>query len=582
MKTKTVFLIIIILAMLTGCSSRRAAAEPYETYTVIDTFPVAVNAPVTPAAIPLTTACLAAQFIQNMIQDFDRPHVQIAETRIDRFEKIGEYEHPTAGMVELWAFNFSIRVEYEPFVRFSGANAQPGPGGWTHPVPLLGNMVSHLVFARQAGDLTLLGAIDWNTTIRVPEAETPWTTEMLLTQFLEHINLLLPVTFPGNHRLVYVHMEDNWYMRFLVSQPVIQGDGGIWAIERWQNFGHWGTNDVVFDIPQCDVLTIAEFYAEQQHRFDAGQEPHLGDPVAVVHTFLDGFIRYETIVGVYDASGPNPMARTNAHGPFHLPDAQQPHHSTEWPTDFRGDFVYFREYVQLRERKLAELGGLAFNQAYHFRMDCGRFALISGWRPMLTHEEFTRYHRGYDIPRQLGDFILAGINVQDYFLDAIRVYNRPVPPNFLGPANNLFANYESLPGGEVFARNLYVAAIYAVYVNSHGQYVVMGITPSFGANIPDLMWGMQYSRVSLGGYGEFYFIGGRDRYAVAMFKNARTQQIIELGFMAPGFPVSEILDAMSGHDFRGIRTATGAELTELIYAFNPRELFEKYVWLFTQ
>ena len=576
MKNKIAILIFAFTLALTACgrgtSQPAYPAGPTAPYNPAAPQPAAVSAPV---SRPVTPQELAELFIQNKIRDYDRPHVQIAETRIDRLEKLGEYEHPTSGTIELWAFNFSLRVEYEPFVRFSGANAQPCPQGWTHPTALLGNFVSHLVFARRGDDLTLLGPIDWSMNIGVPEAEMPWTTEMLLIQFLEHKNLLLPVTFPGNHRFVYVRMDEGGsYMRFLLSQPVTQGDGGIWTIDRWQNFTRFWSNDAFFYHPQCDTLNVAEFYAQQQRRFDAGELPHLGDPAAVVRAFLDDFIRYDTIVGVYDASGANPTARINAHGPISIQGCE--HSNTEWPTDFRGDF--FREYVELRERKLAELGGLAFNRAYHFRMDCGRHGLISGWRPMLTRAEFIRYFPRYDMPAQLGDFTLAGITVNDLFLDAIRVYNRPVPPVFMGRLVTLFADYEVLPVGRVFTRNLHAAEIYAVYVNSRGQYVLMGIAPSFGSDIPSLMWGMQYSRVDMGALGEFYFIGGRDRYAVAMFKNENTQQVISLGFFAPGFPTSDVLDGMMWHDFRGLRAASMEELTELIRTFDPRALFEEYGW----
>ena len=555
---KKITLLIVIALALTACGrSASPPTEPHETYI--------------PIAAPATAYDYAGSFIQTLIQEFDRPHIEIAETRIDRFEKIAEYDHPTSGIIELWAFNFSLRVEYELFVRWSGPNAQPCPDGWAHQSGVLGDVISHLVFARRGDDLDLLGPISWATGIHAPNEETPWTTEILLIKFLEYKNLLLPVMFPGNHSFVYVRMQEDVYMRFMLSQPVTQGDGGIWAIERWQNFAHWGSNSVFFDHPQCDTSTIAEFYAEQQRRFDAGLEPYLGSPGAVVRAFLQDFIHYELIVGVYDVSGPNPTARVNAHGPLPMADAEGV--TGDWPTDFRGDFG--PEYVEIRERKLAEVN-LAFDEAYHFRMDDGRYALISGWRPMLTRDEFSRYCTGFHVPAQIGDFTLVGINVQDFFLDTIRVYNRPVPPNLISFANRFFSNYGELPLGEVFARNIWVSEFYAVYVNSHGQYVMMGVSPSYGVDIATLMWGKSYTRTAIGQYGEFYFIGGRNRYAVVMHHNESLQQIITFGFINPDFSPTESLRWLI--DFKDTQIASSEELTELIYAFDPQALFEEYRW----
>lgn len=558
---KKIIMFIVLAMAITACGrGAPPPAEPNEMYNTI--------------ARPATTYDYADWFIQNLVQEFDRPHIEIAETRINRFEKIAKYDHPTSGTIELWAFNFSLRVEYELFVRWSGANAQPSPSGWVHQHALFGDMVSHLVFARRNGNLDFLGPIDWGTGIRVPTEETPWTTEILLIQFLEYKNLLLPVMFPGNHSFVYVRMQDDLYMRFMLSQPVTQGDGGIWAIERWQNFAHWGSNSVFFDHPQCDTSTIAEFYAQQQRRFDAGLEPYLGTPGAVVRAFLEDFISYEAIVGVYDVIGTNPTAQVNAHGPFPLAETEWT--TTEWPTDFRGDFG--PEYIEVRELKLAELG-LAFNEAYHFRMDDGQFALISGWRPMLTGDEFARYCPGFRVPAQVGDFVLVGVTVQDFFLDTIRVYNRPVPSNLISFSNRFFSDFGELPFGEVFARNIWISTFYAVYVNNYGQYVMMGVSPSYGVDISTLMWGKSSTRTAVGRYGEFYFIGGRDRYAVVMHHNENVQQIITLGFLNPDFSPMESMQWLN--DFRDTQVASKEELTQLIYAFNPQALFEEYSWPLT-
>ena len=581
MKRKLILVFAIILA-LTACG--RGTSQEVETDYTISNQDIPISAPAGQAttATPANMDGFAEQHIETLIQSYDHPHIRIVDTRIDRFEKLAEFDHLIPGTVELWAFNFSIQVEYEAFIRWSGPNAMPDENGWTHSLSIFGDMVTHLVFSRIGGDVTLIGPISWNMGIGFAYPATPWNMEIIMRQFLEHENMLPPVKFSGNHYFVYARHQDDMYSRFLMSQPITQGDGGIWAIDRWQSFNIWGSHSSIFDIPQSDTLAIMEYYEELQREFDAGRLPYLGNPEDVVRAFFDETqIMDATILGVYpvDLSASNPADLPNLHGPVRMTDTEMSIRNTEWPTDFRSTWA--PQYTAIREQKLEKFGGLAYNEAYHFRMDDGRYALITGWRPMLTREEFMYYYPGYDMPAQIGDFTLVGINVNDLILDAIRIYNRPMPThassilNFFSPDT-----HEPLPIGEVFTRNVWAFALYAVYVNNAGEYVSLSISPSHGANVSSLLWAMQYTRAEIDGYGEFYFAGGNNRYAAVVHKSEHAQQIIELAFIDPDIFTADSWGWLHSHDFKGVHVASEARLTELVRMFNPRALFERYHWFF--
>lgn len=83
-------------------------------------------------------------------------------------------------------------------------------------------------------------------------------------------------TYDGEH--VYArYINSNWTvsMSMTLSQPVRQGEGGIWCVERWHddNYGN-----LYYVMPGNGVETSAEYYQRLQAEADAGQHPELLDP----------------------------------------------------------------------------------------------------------------------------------------------------------------------------------------------------------------------------------------------------------------------------------------------------------------
>lgn len=105
----------------------------------------------------------------------------------------------------------------------------------------------------------------------------------MVRALLEEKGYLTPETYPGNHIIVDVslHQQKGYSdQRLLLSQPVKQGDGGIWCVERWSDeLGHLYYNYV--SGAEEDV-----YHAEQQAQCDEGHKVGLLNPEDVAMTFL--------------------------------------------------------------------------------------------------------------------------------------------------------------------------------------------------------------------------------------------------------------------------------------------------------
>lgn len=92
--------------------------------------------------------------------------------------------------------------------------------------------------------------------------------------------LRAPFTYPGAHRwpeyYPYLAISGSYKsaMRLTLSQPVKQGEGGIWCVERW----HDANNTCYLWYPQDTDLSAADYYAQLQAQADAGEADWALDP----------------------------------------------------------------------------------------------------------------------------------------------------------------------------------------------------------------------------------------------------------------------------------------------------------------
>lgn len=97
--------------------------------------------------------------------------------------------------------------------------------------------------------------------------------------------------FGGTHRYINYHTPD-WSesITLLLSQPVRQGEGGIWCVEGYFN-NHIGGSILV--LPRDTGMTIADFYAQLQEQTDQGQRTDLLTPEGAAMDWLSS--RYDGV-----------------------------------------------------------------------------------------------------------------------------------------------------------------------------------------------------------------------------------------------------------------------------------------------
>ena len=158
--------------------------------------------------------------------------------------------------------------------------------------------------------------------------------------------------------------------------------------------------------------------------------------------------------------------------------------------------VFSREpqHLALREQVMAQIGGLAFNEAYMFALGDGTYALITGWRPLTSGAELNRYFPHINLPDQIGDFTLRRITVENggiadgmwIYRDrtaAVRMhplYGESFWPPEPTPVNQIFTMF----GGLDIPPPMW--AFYALFEDSAGNFV--GLTAQMSLVVADNEW----------------------------------------------------------------------------------------------
>ena len=85
------------------------------------------------------------------------------------------------------------------------------------------------------------------------------------------------------------------YYQLLLRQPARQGEGGIWAVDRWIDKS--GSQSLYF--PDSGK-PAAEHYAELQEQCDAGEHPELLAPAGAAAAFVTDYFGHETVDGSFE------------------------------------------------------------------------------------------------------------------------------------------------------------------------------------------------------------------------------------------------------------------------------------------
>ncbi|WP_405112255.1 M56 family metallopeptidase [Paenibacillus sp. FSL K6-1217] len=217
----------------------------------------------------------AQQFINTVITSYSTrvPDLTFKEPVITKWEQIGEYDKLLDIPVSLWALEYRLKPENTDLLKQLGdVSVEEGmlteEGGMGKPM---------LVFSYKDSVADYLGVIrDGEHDMTSPAGQ-----EMALRVFLEEKGQLPHETFSGQHVLVQFPLTTGETSQLLLSQPVKQGDAGIWTVERWKD-----TNgNEYYHTPQTEK-TLEAYYADQQSGAEQGKDASLFDPVEVAVQYI--------------------------------------------------------------------------------------------------------------------------------------------------------------------------------------------------------------------------------------------------------------------------------------------------------
>ena len=129
--------------------------------------------------------------------------------------------------------------------------------------------------------------------------------------------------------------------------------------------------------------------------------------------------------------------------------------------------------AQQIERVLEAIGGLAYYEAYQFRLPNRQYVILTGFRPLLSVAEVQRYYPDIILPEQVEEFtfqyfVTFGQGMEPMIGDG---------PFQQGRINQDPDELEDLPCQEVFVRPLTVHAFSAVYANPLGERILLSVSP---------------------------------------------------------------------------------------------------------
>ncbi|NLC10940.1 MAG: hypothetical protein GX767_01630, partial [Firmicutes bacterium] len=229
----------------------------------------------------LTVEDYAHRFIEETIAAYvtDDNYFKIIDSKITKMEKIASFaELLPAIRLEIWSLEY--RLKPQDLSKITLAGGMNEVDGWITEQTSMGKPMLVFSYENSTENSTpqYLGPI-WSGEA---DFSTPAGQEVALRIFLENGGVLPKETYSGNHIVVKFPLSTGETSQLFLSQPVVQGDRGIWCVERWMD----GNGTVYHVTPDTD-RTISEYYKELQNEADGGDKPWLQDPLQVAVEFIN-------------------------------------------------------------------------------------------------------------------------------------------------------------------------------------------------------------------------------------------------------------------------------------------------------
>ncbi|HHU75268.1 MAG TPA: M56 family metallopeptidase, partial [Firmicutes bacterium] len=236
----------------------------------------------------------ARQYMDERIKTYEETignwkeidNFKIVDSKITKLEKMATFDNLLSSPVELWDFEYRLKPNIDLDVMPMGV---PTDDGWiTETADDMGKPI--LVVSYEGAKLQYLGHIFWGA---FADFSTPANQETALREFLERMELLSPETYSGDHVIVKFPLSTGETCQLFLSQPAVQGEHGIWCVERWMD----GNGTVYYETPDTEGLP-ADYYRGLQKEVGQGHRPGLLDPLQVAIEFIkNGLGQWQVTMG---------------------------------------------------------------------------------------------------------------------------------------------------------------------------------------------------------------------------------------------------------------------------------------------
>ena len=220
----------------------------------------------------------AISHIYEIIEFYEASGISIVDSRIMEFEKVAEFDQIISDSIELWFLDFHLKLEDDQNIWLDATIEDD----W---IIHSNETRVYLIFHSASEGTKYIGHIPFGIYLH-SNFDSIWGKEIAVRQTLETLEILSEVTFLGNRFIVYFLSGG-----LILSQPSIQGEYGIWAVERW-----WLDNSFDFDTgklilnhasPLSQEKTMHEYFNKLQLEVSNGYELWRLEPYEVARRFID-------------------------------------------------------------------------------------------------------------------------------------------------------------------------------------------------------------------------------------------------------------------------------------------------------
>lgn len=199
---------------------------------------------------------------------------KFVDEEIRSLEKLSIFDNIIFSPVELWKLEFRLKPESTEDIVLTGGMAIED--GWLIDYGNMGR--PYLTFTYDNDQLVYLG----NANTLEFELDSLASQETAIRIMLENMGLLSNETYDTKHVVIKFPLSTGETSQLLLSQPVVQGDKGIWIVER----GMDGNGNIYHATPHPEEdIRIEDYYKDLQEESEKG-DSWLLDPVEVGYDYI--------------------------------------------------------------------------------------------------------------------------------------------------------------------------------------------------------------------------------------------------------------------------------------------------------